>query len=68
MLFPIFFFWEISLSIFDFYLQNYNIFNQKAILESESEWAQNKSIIDLKQKDLRKTVINFIKQIDLKNT
>lgn len=32
------------------------IYFKKAILESESEWAQNKSIIDLKQKDLRKTI------------
>lgn len=32
------------------------IYFKKALLESESEWAQNRSIIDLKKQNLRKTV------------
>ena len=35
------------------------IYFKKAIQEAESEWAENKSIIDLKKQNLRKTVIIF---------
>jgi hypothetical protein len=32
------------------------IYFKKAIMESESEWAQNKSVINLRDKSLRKTI------------
>ena len=32
---------------------------QKAILESESEWAQNKTLVTLKDQDLHKMVVYF---------
>ena len=41
------------------------IYFKKAILESESEWAQNKSIIDLKKLSLRKTVIIYLFSFDV---
>ena len=40
---------------------NFNIFlNKKAIMESESEWSDNKSIIDLSKQDIRKSVGFFL--------
>ena len=32
------------------------IFSQKAIDESEKEWAQNKKLVDLRKKDIRHSV------------
>ncbi len=44
-------------------IRNKNIFKfLQAILEAESEWAENKSIIDLKNQNIRKSVkfINYL--------
>ena len=32
------------------------IYFKKAIMESESEWSQNKKLVDISQKDIRKSV------------